>query len=127
MVRIYFDANAQVEMERWPEGHVVLLGDAGYCSAPTSGRGTSQALIGAYVLAGEPAAANGDHTVAFAAYEREMRDYVLEHQQLGRDGAERFFMGTPSQEVLDMIAAGAPEASGETVRLRDYPSAGPAG
>ncbi|MHA5048007.1 hypothetical protein [Streptomyces sp. SD15] len=58
-----------------------------------------------------------DHTAAFAAYEREMRGYVTEHQQAGREGAQRFFMGTLPQEMLDMLAANAPEASTETVRL----------
>ncbi|GGZ01640.1 hypothetical protein GCM10010300_52080 [Streptomyces olivaceoviridis] len=47
-------------------------------------RGTSQALIGACVLAGEPAAADGRHTEAFAAYEREMRGFVDEHQRIGQ-------------------------------------------
>ncbi|MFE3765420.1 FAD-dependent monooxygenase [Streptomyces sp. NPDC059104] len=67
----HFDANAQVEMDTWAAGRVVLLGDAGYCAGPTSGRGTSQALMDAYVLAGELAAAGGDHTTAFAAYEQD--------------------------------------------------------
>ncbi|WP_433256842.1 FAD-dependent monooxygenase [Streptosporangium sp. CA-135522] len=92
----YFDANAQIVMDRWSEGRVVLLGDAGYCSGPTSGRGTSQALIGAYILAGELAEAGGDHAAAFTAYERQMRGYVTEHQQVGREGAERFFMDPPT-------------------------------
>ncbi|MFG6201201.1 FAD-dependent monooxygenase [Nonomuraea sp. JJY05] len=117
----FFDANAQIEMGRWSSGRVALLGDAGYCSAPTSGRGTSQALIGAYILAGELAVADGGHAAAFEAYEREMRGYVTEHQQVGREGAERFFMGTPTQEVLDMIAANAPEvARAQVIKLRDY-------
>ncbi|MFJ5549976.1 FAD-dependent monooxygenase [Streptomyces sp. NPDC093225] len=117
----YFTSNAQVEMDHWAAGRVVLLGDAAYCAGPTSGRGTSQALIGAYVLAGELAAAGGDHAAAFAAYERGMRGYVAEHQALGREGAERFFMPAPTQEVLDALAAQAPEhARTEPVRLRDY-------
>ena len=33
-------------------------------------------MLGAYVLAGELAAAGGDHERAFAAYEREMADIV---------------------------------------------------
>ncbi|MFB0630816.1 FAD-dependent monooxygenase [Streptomyces sp. AB3(2024)] len=117
----YFDANAQVEMDTWATGRVVLLGDAGYCAGPPSGRGTSQALMGAYVLAGELAAAGGDHTTAFAAYEHLMRPYVAEHQALGREGAERFFMPTPTQEILDMLAADAPENTRtERIGLRDY-------
>ncbi|MFF4582133.1 FAD-dependent monooxygenase [Streptomyces sp. NPDC001389] len=114
----FFDANAQVEMDTWSAGRVVLLGDAGYCAGPTSGRGTSQALIGAYLLAGELAARDGDHTAAFAAYEEQMRPYVTEHQALGREGAERFFPPAPTQEVLDMLAANAPENTRtEPVRL----------
>ncbi|MFE2852246.1 FAD-dependent monooxygenase [Streptomyces lavendulae] len=117
----FFDANAQVEMDTWAAGRVVLLGDAAACAAPTSGRGTSQALIGAYVLAGELAVSGGDHVAAFAAYEERMRGYVAEHQALGREGAERFFMPAPTQEILDMLAANAPENTRtEPVRLQDY-------
>ncbi|MEV0530414.1 FAD-dependent monooxygenase [Kitasatospora sp. NPDC050463] len=124
----FFDANAQVEMDTWSKGRIVLLGDAGYCAGPTSGRGTSQALIGAYILAGELAASGGDHLVAFAAYEREMRGYVTEHQTLGREGAERFFMPAPTQEILDMLAAQTPENTRTSpVRLRDYAASSPAG
>lgn len=117
----FFDANAQVEMDTWAAGQVVLLGDAAACAAPTSGRGTSQALIGAYVLAGELGLSGGDHVAAFAAYEERMRGYVAEHQALGREGAERFFMPAPTQEILDMLAANAPENTRtEPVRLQDY-------
>jgi 2-polyprenyl-6-methoxyphenol hydroxylase-like FAD-dependent oxidoreductase len=118
---LFFDVNAQVEMDRWSSGRVALLGDAGYCAAPTSGRGASQALIGAYVLAGELAVAGGDHTVAFATYEREMRGFVAEHQQMGREGADRFFMGTPIQEASGMADVDAPGmAHAQIVRLKDY-------
>ena len=117
----WFDANAQVVMDTWTSGRVALLGDAGYCAAPTSGRGTSQALIGAYVLAGELAQARGDHRAAFTAYENAMRPFVTEHQAVGREGAERFFMPAPTQEVLDMLAANAPENTRpQVVRLPDY-------
>src|SRR6516164_3852518 len=54
----YFDAAAQIRMDHWSKGRVVLVGDAGYCASPMSGQGTSLALIGAYVLAGELAAAS---------------------------------------------------------------------
>ncbi|MFE6531228.1 FAD-dependent monooxygenase [Streptomyces rochei] len=117
----WFDTNAQVVMDTWSDGRVVLLGDAGYCAAPTSGRGTSQVLIGAYVLAGELARPESDHTTAFTAYEKTMRHFVTEHQAVGREGAERFFLPAPSQEVLDMLAANAPENTRtEAVRLPDY-------
>lgn len=72
----YFDAMAQIRMDRWSTGRVALVGDAGYCASPLSGQGADLSLVGAYVLAGELAAAAGDHRVAFDRYEREMRPMV---------------------------------------------------
>ncbi|MFJ7214729.1 FAD-dependent monooxygenase [Amycolatopsis sp. NPDC098790] len=79
----YFDPVCQIVMDRLSAGRVTLLGDAGYCPSPASGQGTSLALAGAYVLAGELATA-GDHTSAFAAYEREMRPYIEKNQALAK-------------------------------------------
>ncbi|HEU5023745.1 MAG TPA: FAD-dependent monooxygenase [Spirillospora sp.] len=78
----HFDSMAQIHMDAWSKGRVVLLGDAGYCGSPLSGQGTSMAMVGAYVLAGELKAAGGDHRAAFAAYERELRGYVAANQEL---------------------------------------------
>jgi 2-polyprenyl-6-methoxyphenol hydroxylase-like FAD-dependent oxidoreductase len=78
----HFDAMAQIRMDAWSAGRVALLGDAGYCGSPASGQGTSMAMVGAYVLAGELKAAGGDHRAAFAAYERELRGYVAANQEL---------------------------------------------
>ncbi len=77
----YFEAIGQVRMNHWSKGRVVLLGDAAYCASPISGMGTSLALVGAYVLAGE-LARNDSHTEAFAAYERLMRPYVDQAQDV---------------------------------------------
>ncbi len=49
----YFDAISQVHMGRWSNGRVALVGDASYGPSPASGQGTSLALVGAYVLAGD--------------------------------------------------------------------------
>ena len=35
----YFDAFAQVKMDRWSAGRITLVGDAGYCASPLSGHG----------------------------------------------------------------------------------------
>jgi 2-polyprenyl-6-methoxyphenol hydroxylase-like FAD-dependent oxidoreductase len=78
----HFDPLAQIHMDDWSRGRVVLLGDAGYCGSPMSGQGTSMAVVGAYVLAGELKAAGGDHRTAFAAYHREMRDFVAKNQAI---------------------------------------------
>lgn len=85
-----FDAMAQVHMGRWSAGRVALLGDAGYCASPLTGLGTSLALVGAYVLAGELAAAGGDHMTAFARYEEVMRPYVTTSQKLPPNGLKGF-------------------------------------
>jgi 2-polyprenyl-6-methoxyphenol hydroxylase-like FAD-dependent oxidoreductase len=82
----YFDAAAQIRMDHWSQGRVVLVGDAGYCASPMSGQGTSLALIGAYVLAGELAAA-GTYQAAFRQYEKEMRPFVMLNQELGLKAA----------------------------------------
>ncbi|MFI9594347.1 FAD-dependent monooxygenase [Nonomuraea sp. NPDC052265] len=75
----YFDAMAQVEMDRWSKGRVALIGDAGYCPSPLSGQGTSLAMVGAYVLAEELGRAPKG---AFDRYERRMRPYVALNQAL---------------------------------------------
>jgi 2-polyprenyl-6-methoxyphenol hydroxylase-like FAD-dependent oxidoreductase len=86
----YFDSISLVEMERWSSGRVVMLGDAAYCPSPLSGQGTALALVGAYVLAGELAAAQGDYQMAFARYESEMRGYVQANQQFAVGAVKDF-------------------------------------
>ena len=49
----YFDEMSQIVMDHWSIGRVALVGDAAYCCSPLSGQGTSVALLGAYILAGE--------------------------------------------------------------------------
>jgi 2-polyprenyl-6-methoxyphenol hydroxylase-like FAD-dependent oxidoreductase len=53
-----------------------------------TGLGTSLALVGAYVLAGELARSSGAYNVAFARYESVMRDYVKQCQALPPGGLE---------------------------------------
>jgi 2-polyprenyl-6-methoxyphenol hydroxylase-like FAD-dependent oxidoreductase len=86
----YFDTICQVHTEKWSRGRVALLGDAGYCGSPLTGMGTSMALVGAYVLAGELAAARDDHEAAFARYQEVMRDYVHQCQTLPPGGVKGF-------------------------------------
>ncbi|TDE26917.1 FAD-dependent oxidoreductase [Nonomuraea mesophila] len=72
---VYLDAIAQVRIDRYRAGRVALLGDAAYGNT-LGGFGTGLAVVGAYVLAGELAAAGGDHRVAFARYEEQLRGYA---------------------------------------------------
>jgi len=85
----YFDEITKVKVDNWARGRVVLIGDAGYCGTPLAGMGTSMSLVGGYVLAGELAAAKTPEE-AFAAYQREMADYVAEGTQLPPGGVEMF-------------------------------------
>lgn len=58
-----------------------MIGDAAYCPTPISGMGTSLAILGAYILAGE-LAQNEDHSKAFEAFEQKLRPYVKTVQNL---------------------------------------------
>lgn len=80
----YLDQVAQVVMDRWSIGRVGLLGDAAFSSSPMSGAGTGLALVGAYLLAGELAAAGWEPEAGFAGYERRMRSFVEANQEIGR-------------------------------------------
>ncbi|MET0124820.1 MAG: FAD-dependent monooxygenase [Pseudomonas caspiana] len=75
----YFDVLRQVRMDRWSEGRIVLTGDAAWCATPLSGIGTTLAIVGGYVLAGELSRTE-DLPSAMAAYERVMRPFVKEGQ-----------------------------------------------
>jgi 2-polyprenyl-6-methoxyphenol hydroxylase-like FAD-dependent oxidoreductase len=77
---LYFDAISRVHVPRWSEGRVALLGDAAW-GVTLGGMGVGTGIVGAYVLAGELAAAGGEHTRAFAAYEERMRSYAAAWQK----------------------------------------------
>ena len=125
----YFDVAAQVDMPAWARDRVALVGDAAYCASPMSGQGSSLALIGAYVLAGELAAARDDHQAAFAEYHRVMRPYVSVNQELGRQSARFMTSGTPDtpaelsgsmiESVIDSTTDRITDAS-NAVTLKDY-------
>ena len=83
----YFDSVSQVHIDRWSSGRVALIGDAA-CAAGPGGNGTGNAVVAAYVLAGELAAAGGDYRSAFARYERLLRPYVAKGQQQARGGKD---------------------------------------
>jgi 2-polyprenyl-6-methoxyphenol hydroxylase-like FAD-dependent oxidoreductase len=78
---LYFDAVSQIRMERWSQGRAVLLGDAGYSPALLTGQGSTLAMMGAYILAGELKVALGDHQVAFPQYEQAFRPVVRQEQK----------------------------------------------
>ena len=112
----HFDTMAQIRLDSWSRGRVTLVGDAGYCASPASGQGTSMALVGAYVLAGELKVAEGDHETAFAAYERELREYVSANQALALANKARLAARNAGSPVPEFATA---ETDG-TFRLKDY-------
>jgi len=90
----YFDSITQLQLDTWSSGRVTLVGDAGYCPGPAVGGSTSLAVLGAYVLAGELAEANGDYAQAFEAYEREMKTPVLRSRAFARGAAKTVIPGS---------------------------------
>jgi 2-polyprenyl-6-methoxyphenol hydroxylase-like FAD-dependent oxidoreductase len=89
----YFTSAGQIHLPYWHRGRVVLVGDAGYCPAFLSGRGTSLALTGAHFLA-EELERCGNHTAAFARYEARQRPYVTLAQARVDSGRDRILPTT---------------------------------
>lgn len=81
----YFDVLRQVQMPRWSKERVVLTGDAAWCATPLAGIGTTLAITGAYVLAGE-LQRNSNVEDALAAYQAAMRPMVDEAQGVPKIG-----------------------------------------
>ncbi|MDW6056964.1 FAD-dependent monooxygenase [Streptomyces sp. FXJ1.4098] len=90
---LFFDTAGQIRMPHWSSGRVVLVGDAAYAPSFLTGQGSSLALVGAYMLA-NALATNRDHTAAFAAYERDVREFVAMNQALVDNGAAALFPTT---------------------------------
>ncbi|MEU9351983.1 FAD-dependent monooxygenase [Streptomyces griseoloalbus] len=90
----YFTSASQIHLPSWYRGRVVLVGDAGYCPAFLSGRGTSLALTGARFLAEELQRCGHDHTAAFARYEARQRPYVTFAQDRVHSGRDRMLPTT---------------------------------
>ena len=99
----YFDSISQVHIDSLSRGRVVLLGDAGYCPSPATGQGTSLALVGAYTLAGELAAASGNYELAFSRYEKNMGGFIAKNQELIK-GMEQMFPKSKRQVWLQTNA-----------------------
>ncbi|MFD2474429.1 FAD-dependent monooxygenase [Amycolatopsis silviterrae] len=94
---LYFDTVGQIKLDSWSAGRVVLLGDAAWCAGP-GGSGTGLAMMGAQVLAGELAAAGGDHTTAFARYEQRLRKPARVGQRNGAGSGD--FLVPATEEKL---------------------------
>jgi 2-polyprenyl-6-methoxyphenol hydroxylase-like FAD-dependent oxidoreductase len=85
---LYFDQICRVDLPHWSKGRIALVGDAA-CGATIGGQGNGTALVAAYALAGELAAAGGDHTIAFPRYEQRIAKFARGTQK-GGDTTGRF-------------------------------------
>jgi 2-polyprenyl-6-methoxyphenol hydroxylase-like FAD-dependent oxidoreductase len=135
---MYFDAIGQVRAPRWSKGRVALLGDAAFCPSPVGGGGSSLALIGAYVLAGELSRTDDLHT-ALGRYEQFMRPHVTSAQDVRpamlrranprtRAGIRVLHTGARAianpavRTGMSLIGSRFGRSAAEDVKLPDYPA-----
>jgi 2-polyprenyl-6-methoxyphenol hydroxylase-like FAD-dependent oxidoreductase len=125
----YLDSMSQVRMNgRYTTGRIALVGDSAYGNT-LGGVGTGLAVVGAYVLAGEVATADGDHTVAYARYNEIMRRYakIAGQSNAGRFLAPRTALGIRARNwflgsrAFDLMMKYADHAAND-IELQDYPS-----
>lgn len=86
----YFDSISQIRMENWSRGRVTLVGDAGYCPSLLSGKGSTLAMVGAYILAGELKQAEGNYKTAFDNYENLFKPFMARKQKAAQSFAKSF-------------------------------------
>ncbi|QKZ12571.1 FAD-dependent monooxygenase [Spirosoma sp. KUDC1026] len=133
---LYLDKVGQIKAPRWSNGRVAMAGDAAYCPTPISGKGTTLAIVGSYILAGE-LARHERHEDAFAAYEKRLRPYVEQVQKLP-PGTPRFVYpetkfgvsvlntvaeivaSKPVQKVIGLFSSDDDEQEEEGIDLPDY-------
>lgn len=126
---VYCDTVSQIRMPVWSKGRIALAGDAAYGPSFVTGQGSSLALAGAYVLAGELARNAGDPAKAFANYDSEYRPYAEANQNLAGNGWQ-FIPADPEKERMRnerLRTSGLPTAPAEqkraihnALKIKDY-------
>lgn len=91
----YTERPALVKLKSWSQGRITLLGDAAWCPTVTTGMGTTSAIVGAYVLAGEIgkhcAAGPDGLEAALEAYQRKFAPFMDQVQRrLSTDNSGTF-------------------------------------
>lgn len=86
----YFDSVSQIKMDSWSKGRVTLVGDACDCPSLLSGKGSTLAMAGAYILAGELKNAKGNYKMAFKNYEEIFKPFISEKQKSAQGFAKSF-------------------------------------
>ncbi|AHH21309.1 putative monooxygenase [Nocardia nova SH22a] len=125
----YLDSLGLVRMKgNYTKGRVALVGDSAYGNT-LGGFGTGLAVVGAYVLAGELALADGDHAAAFARYNELMKRYakIAGNTNAGRFLAPRTARGIRMRNwFLGSWAFGLmlkySDNAANDIDLRDYPA-----
>ena len=77
----YASEVVQVKIQNLYNGRFVLVGDAGYAAGPTGG-GTSLALAGAYILAGEIGKHTGNLAAGLRGYDERMKPLIRDMQKI---------------------------------------------
>jgi 2-polyprenyl-6-methoxyphenol hydroxylase-like FAD-dependent oxidoreductase len=80
----YFQDVQQIRMSKWSNNRIICLGDAAYAPTPLKGGGTTLAITGAYILAGELSKLGlDDHpSKALEAYEKVFRPFIETSQEI---------------------------------------------
>lgn len=126
----YCSLFGQIRTPKVQDGRVVLVGDSGYA---TPGFGTSLAIIGGYVLAGELLSHSGDVAMALESYEAIMLPFVKSSQ--GGSGImqllnpqswwgikiRNFVLGLVTGLKLDRLAMAVASALGLAEKQVDFP------
>ncbi|KAL2131233.1 hypothetical protein VTI74DRAFT_5384 [Chaetomium olivicolor] len=96
----YCERLGLVKLQSWSSGRVALVGDAAYCPTVLSGMGTTCAMVGAYILAGEIGRHCGriedgsdtrnpeSVTAALQSYEQKFRPFMVQIQEAILEKAE---------------------------------------
>ncbi|WP_405160990.1 FAD-dependent monooxygenase [Nocardia sp. NBC_01499] len=125
----YLDSISQAKLKgSYTKGRVALVGDSAYGNT-LGGFGTGLAVVGAYVIAGELALADGDYAIAFTRYNEIMKRYA---KIAGNSNAGRFlapktargitmrnwFLGSRMFTLMMKYA----DRAANDIDLRDYPA-----
>jgi len=126
---LYLDTVSQIRMPSWSKGRIALAGDAAYAPSFVTGQGSSLALVGAYVLAGELSRHAEDPHAAFAAYDAEYRPFAEANQNLVGKGWQFIPTDVESERLRNerLRSSGLPAAAGEQkravhngIKIKDY-------
>ncbi|KAH8767347.1 hypothetical protein F5883DRAFT_495188 [Diaporthe sp. PMI_573] len=89
----YLERLGLVKLDSWSRGRVVLAGDAGHCPSAMTGMGTTSAIVGTYILAGEiekHCGRDGNKDglpVALKEYDQKFRPFMSRIQEGVAEGA----------------------------------------